>query len=255
MKDWRDVANPGSAIGEAIGVLFEDEIKKLVEEVCGDCDYIVDAGGPRPEIGRTTKKNIRLDRHGVTWENDVVVENSNYEPVILIECKWLRYTKHCRDKGGWVFTAHSLLRESFPTIRKTMVTLAGSWTKSSIDMMEGNYTEVHLVPFDYVVKLLATYDIPFDWDEKDKGTAHLAWERWNYLEEYQKTEISRAMVAPIRDQIKQSVLDTLNWGPESNIEEVKITFRTDDGSANTKIFSDPEDGLEYYKQLIGKRGY
>jgi hypothetical protein len=247
--DWKKVANPGSAIGEAVGKLFEHKIRRLVQSICFDLPYYVDVGGPRPEIGRKGKKIVLYDLSKVSWENDIVIEDEDHNPVILIEAKWLRYTKHCRDKGGWVCTAHSSLRKSHDTIRKTVVTLAGSWTQSSISMMEGNYVDVHLVKYDYIVELLGQYGIPFHWDEKDRETAFLAWEKWNQLSTEQTDKIGDSLILPIESSLTSSLLSTLKWSGEPKITQFEVTFRTDDGGSSTRFFQSLDELINFFSSF------
>jgi len=248
-RDWRDVANPGSAIGEAVGKLFEKKVGELIQSICMGLPYNVDLGGPRPEIGRRSKTIKLFDRFGVSWENDIVIEDMNYNPVILIEAKWLRYTKHCRDKGGWVCTAHPSLRKSHDTIRKTIVTLAGSWTDSSLSMMRGNFVDIHLVDYDYIVTLLEGYNIPFHWDEKDRNTAFLAWERWNALSDNQINNIGKELILPIKKSLEESLRSTLEWDGETEFLEFELTCRTDDGGSITRYFNNHSDLSDYILSL------
>lgn len=42
------------------------------------------------------------DQFGTEYKIDAVIANHAMQPIILFESKYLRYTKHNRDKGSWI---------------------------------------------------------------------------------------------------------------------------------------------------------
>lgn len=132
----RIVANPGSTLGEAIGMLVELEVNRLLRPIAEEngCVYIT-AGPINPRTGRATKLLLK-DAAGNEFQIDAVIANKRRQPLVLIESKYIRYTKHNRDKGSWVCTAHYSLRRTFPTIRKSIAVLVGNWSAPSKAMMK-----------------------------------------------------------------------------------------------------------------------
>ena len=113
------VANPGSALGEAIGILIELAINKRLDPIAkqNNCIYIT-AGAKNPKTQLDTKLLLK-DSNGIEYNVDAVIANTKLQPLILIESKYIRYKKHNRDKGSWVCTAHQSLRKRFSSVRSS----------------------------------------------------------------------------------------------------------------------------------------
>ncbi|HEX8565948.1 MAG TPA: hypothetical protein VF648_09790, partial [Pyrinomonadaceae bacterium] len=158
-KKEKKVANPGSKLGEAIGALIEREVNRVLRPIAeeNDCVY-VDAGRPNPKTGKP-KQLILKDAAGNEYRIDSVIANKRMQPLVLIESKYIRYTKHNRDKGSWICTAHYSLRRTFPSVRKSIAVIAGSWSGSSKAMMESFDVSLFEVPFGKIVETLARYKV------------------------------------------------------------------------------------------------
>ena len=87
------VARATSALGQEVGKLFEQAVTESVREE-------VEARGHsiRPAKLKNGTGNV--------YQIDAVVFDANDDPVIIIDPKYIRYTKHNRDKGSWLCTAH-----------------------------------------------------------------------------------------------------------------------------------------------------
>jgi hypothetical protein len=112
------VSNAASALGEAVGKLIEEAIVE----------------GLREEVQRrnhTIRAAKLTNGSGNTYQIDAVVFDEEDNPVIIIDPKYIRYTKHNRDKGSWLCVAHYNLRKTYPTIRKSIAVLAGRWSAPS----------------------------------------------------------------------------------------------------------------------------
>jgi hypothetical protein len=98
-----DVANPGSALGEAIGALLEDEIHRILKPLAETSNCVYIATGPNdPRTGKPTKL-ILEDGDGNEYNIDSVIINNRFQPLVLVESKYIRYKKHNRDKASWVW--------------------------------------------------------------------------------------------------------------------------------------------------------
>jgi len=69
---------------------------------------------------KARKKLILTDQDGNDYEVDAVIVNRRFQPLVLLESKYIRYKKHNRDKASWICTAHTKLRAKFPTIRTSI---------------------------------------------------------------------------------------------------------------------------------------
>jgi hypothetical protein len=153
-----NVANPGSAIGEAIGASMEKALKVLLTDVADQygCHYLT-SGVRKTKAGKKAKKLLMSDNFGNEYDIDGVIANESMQPLILFESKYIRYKKHNRDKGSWVCTAHSAVRRRYHSIRSSIAILAGSWSISSVAMMQSHDINMFFIPFDFVCTLLANY--------------------------------------------------------------------------------------------------
>ena len=204
MTQENNVANPGSTLGEAVGALIEDEVNRLLRPIAEDngCIY-VSAGKPNPRTGRDTKLLLR-DIAGNDFHIDAVIANERMQPLILIESKYIRYKKHNRDKGSWICTAHYSLRRTFPSVRKSIAILAGSWSGSSKALMNSFDVNLFEVSFQHIVDTLKTYGIHFDWGEKERDKAMSAWQRWESLSDEEYKEIGGKLLSAIEPQLRES---------------------------------------------------
>ena len=96
------VTNPGSAIGELIGSLLEKEIHRIIKPIAEARGFIyIDKGSLNPKTGKH-KKLILTDKEGNDYNVDSIIINYRLQPLVLLESKYIRYTKHNRDKASWI---------------------------------------------------------------------------------------------------------------------------------------------------------
>lgn len=152
------MANPASALGEAIGKSVEREIQSIIRRAVFPYGLRVDTGGPRKEK-RKGVKLLLVNETGNEYQIDTIVEDKNGQPLILVESKYLRYKKHNRDKASWTCVAHFKLRTTYPTIKKSIAVLMGNWSAPSRKLMEAFGVEVIEIPFKQMVEVLQRYGI------------------------------------------------------------------------------------------------
>lgn len=213
------MANPGAALGQAVGKLIEHRITDAIRGVARPRGY---QAGPR-----------RLKNgEGNQYQIDCVISDSENNPVVILDPKYIRYKKHNRDKGSWLCTAHYSLRKTFPTLRKSITILSGNWSKPSIALIKSFGIEVHQIPFETLVQALAVYNIPFEWAEDDSSTPASAWKQYQ-----QVVQSDPQALATIADEVTGSVLAdvvrsvqaTLDADPaaiERRAKEVEILLKT-----------------------------
>jgi hypothetical protein len=190
------VANPGSALGEAIGKLFETAIIE----------------GIRPDVEarhHTIRPAKLTNGSGNTYQIDAVVFDSSGNPVIIIDPKYIRYTKHNRDKGSWLCVAHYNLRKTFPSIRKSIAILAGRWSGPSKALVRSFGVEILEVPFSKLAAALNNWGIDFDWHESDRLGAQEAWQRFASLSVEDRKQIAFDVTSDILDKLRSDVIQCL----------------------------------------------
>ena len=165
------VARATSALGEAVGKLFETAVLETVRSTVEDRRHSI-----RPARLRNGTGNI--------YQIDVVVFDAQDRPVIIIDPKYIRYTKHNRDKGSWLCVAHYNLRKTHHSIRKSIAVLAGRWSAPSRDLIRSFGVEVIEVPFEDMATTLGRHGVEFDWPEAEgERVARASLQRFTNLDD------------------------------------------------------------------------
>jgi hypothetical protein len=239
------VANPGSTLGEAIGALIEQEVNRLLRPIAEEngCVY-VSAGRINPQTGKATKLLLK-DAAGNEYNIDSVIANQRMRPLVLIESKYIRYKKHNRDKGSWICTAHYSLRRTFPSVRKSIAIIAGSWSRSSKAMMESFDVSLFEVGFQKIVETLARYGIDFAWGEKERDKAMAAWQRWQELSDAEYSEIAHTLLSDIEPRLRESLAVTLDTAAPREISEIEVTVETNLGESRRYTFESIAEAIEF----------
>lgn len=174
----KEIQNPGSALGEAIGSQMELALNHFFTELADEFNCYFISKGPINKVNNKHKKLLMSDAFDNKYNIDSVIVNEAMQPLILIESKYIRYTKHNRDKGSWICTAHTALRQKYTSIRSSIAILAGNWSSTSIAMIKSHGTNVFLIPFELICVLLQSHNINFNWEEKDRILATKSWRKY-----------------------------------------------------------------------------
>ncbi|HXG66633.1 MAG TPA: hypothetical protein VNO70_16150 [Blastocatellia bacterium] len=243
--DSGQVANPGSTLGEALGSLIEREVNRVLRPIAEEngCVYVT-AGRPNPRTGLPTKLLLK-DAAGNEFNIDSVIANERMQPLVLIESKYIRYKKHNRDKGSWICTAHYSLRRAFPTIRKSIAILAGSWSGSSKAMMESFDVTLFEVGFPKIIETLARYGVDFAWQEKERDRAMEAWQRWSQLTDNEYDEIARVLLADVEPALRDALKKTLDPAIPRQVHKVSVTVETNLGETRYYTFDSLDEAIEF----------
>jgi hypothetical protein len=245
------IANPGSALGEAIGAAMENSIRQTVAEVADSCGcHYLTSGIRKTKGGNKAKKLLLFDIYGTEYDLDGVIANEAMQPLILIESKYIRYKKYNRDKGSWVCHAHAAIRRRYQSVRNCVAILAGSWSKTSVAMMRSHDINIFLIPFDYICQLLAEFGINFNWGEKEKDKAYAAWEKYNQMTEEQKAYVGNKMAGLIKDDLVSIIESTLDDTISRKIEIGKVTveLRSNLGEAKVLEFDSLEKAMTFFEE-------
>ena len=226
-KASNEVSNPSSALGEAVGKLFErGVIDCLKSEVAAR--------------GHSIRPSRLTNGTGNTYQIDAVVYDQDDKPIIIIEPKYIRYTKHNRDKGSWLCTAHYNLRKSHPTIRKSIAVLGGRWSTPSKALMSSFGVQLFQVAFQEIVDVLYRYDVAFDWPEKNAGEwPRRAWNSFLQLGESEHEQLSKELVTGIQNDLIDAVTTVLDTDISTlprRISSVEVLMKTEQDEIVLKTF-------------------
>jgi len=246
--------NWASMLGEAVGLAIERRVQEIVGEVVAPYGLHVDTGGKRPGK-RAGEKLLLVNATGNKYQIDTVVEDDAEQPLILIECKYLRYKKHNKDKASWTCVAHYKLRTTYPTIKKSIAILLGNWSRPSIALMQSFGVEAVEIPFSCIVESLKTRGIEFRWDEKDTATPQESWGTFDALSETEKSAIATECIREHETEIRKLVLDAVHLDPNSprNVSEIELLVRTTQNEYFVRHFSSVRDTLGFLLGLTADR--
>ena len=243
------VANPGSALGEAIGSSMEDALEALLNDVADKYGYHYLTSGVREtKSGKKPKKLLMSDNFGNEYDIDGVLANQSMQPLIIFESKYIRYKKHNRDKGSWICNAHSAVRKRYHSIRSSIAILAGNWSGSSQAMMRSSDINLFLIPFDYICEVLSEFGIDFNWEEKDRDKAIRAWENFNKLDSEQKESIGIKMIDSIKDNLVTLIENILDDTVEREVNKVLVELISNLGEVKVYEFESISDALDFLQQ-------
>lgn len=209
--------NPASALGEAAGKLFEAGVMQCLTPVVSDFQHTVSAS--RLKNGSEN-----------TYQIDAVVFDSEDRPIIIVDPKYIRYTKHNRDKASWLCTAHYNLRKTYPSLRKSIAVLGGRWSKPSRSLLDSFGVEILEVTFDHFCEVFGEFDVAFDWGEKDRETPITSLYEFQKLRPQQLETISEKLVEPVSSLLADSVTQVLSTSLDEvphHVESVEILVKTD----------------------------
>jgi ribulose bisphosphate carboxylase small subunit len=243
--------NYGSKLGEAVGKAVEKEIVSIVRAKAVELGYSI-----RAEYTRTGEKIPKrfkwVNETGNAYQIDCVVVDNDDNPIVLLESKFLRYTKHNRDKGSWTCVAHYKLRTSLPTVRKSIAVLLGNWTESSKKLMNSCGIDLVEVPFQIMVQVLAKHGIKFDWEERDNETPKNSWELFSALDEAEQEEIAKEILSCVKAEIEEEIRTAITekMTQPRNIVKVEVLIESDRGEYIVKKFSRATDTITFLLELI-----
>ena len=239
----RRVANPASALGEAVGKLFEAAVLQGLAEVVAARGHTI-----RPARLRNGTGNV--------YQIDAVVFDVDDNPVIIIDPKYIRYTKHNRDKGSWLCVAHYNLRKTFPTIRKSIAVLAGRWSAPSRALIRSFGVETLEVPFAGMVSVLREYGVAFAWAEKDRDTPRAAWERFALLDDAARAAMASDLTDGIMERLQVAVTQVLDADTATlpaRISGVEVLLKTDRDEMLLLTFDSVAASLQAMARLVSDR--
>lgn len=243
------VQNPGSALGEAIGAQMEVALNEYLSKLVSKYSCrLISKGQENIKTGKTTKL-LLYDNFGTAYNIDAVVTNESTQPLILIEYKYIRYKKHNRDKGSWLCTAHNAVRRRYNSVRSSIAILAGSWSRSSVAMMNSQDINIFIIPFEVITKLLKKHNIKFDWGEKDRDVAQESWNKYCKLSEKQKQKIAQEMIEEVKNGIEVAIEKTLDNSTKREVEKVTIEVHTNIGEVKRFEFSNIEEALDFLEDF------
>jgi len=246
--------NPASVLGEAIGHLIESQVQKIVREAVENLGCFVDTGGKRPGKRKGTKLLLVNDT-GNEYQIDTVVEDKDGNEIALIECKYIRYKKHNRDKASWTCVAHYKLRTTYPTVRKSIAVLIGDWTAPSKKLMQSFGIEIIEIPFDRLATVLMKYGVNFRWAENDSIIPASSLKAFEALTAKTKEKIAVECLALAREPLQNLVRKAIASKEvvPRNVQQIELLLKTNQDEFVLKKFLSLTEAITYMVSLTGQK--
>ena len=245
----KDIQNPGSALGEAIGAQMEVVLNEHFSQFVDRFACRLVSRGQKNQKTKKATKLLLYDQFGTSYNIDAVIANESMQPLILLEYKYIRYKKHNRDKGSWLCTAHNAIRRRYTSIRSSIAILAGNWSLTSLAMMKSQEINLFVIPFQRIVELLKEHDIVFDWGEKDRETAKDAWKKYEQLTAQEKRSIAENMIASVKPELETLVEKILDDQEPRELSKVVIEIHSNLGEIRYFEFPDTQSAVEFLEDF------
>lgn len=247
------ISNPGSALGEAIGAMLEGRIHEILEPLAKSRGYVyIQTGAADSQTGRAAKL-ILTDDDDNDYNLDAVIINNRFQPLVLVESKYIRYKKHNRDKASWICTAHTRLRQRYTTVRKSIAILMGSWSRPSKRVLRSFEVELFEVTFEEICNVLRKYEIEYNWAEKDQRQARESWGKFGQLPDRTRRQIARQLLSGIEAGLRQSLQATLDDSRPRKVSRIVVVVRTSYGETFTYNFDTLKQALKFIRVFDEKR--
>ena len=247
--------NYASMLGEAIGHLIEAHVHTIVRNAVTNTDCFVDTGGSRAGKRKGTKVLLVNDT-GNQYQIDTVVENKEGDPIALIECKYIRYKKHNRDKASWTCVAHYKLRTTYPTVRKSIAVLIGDWTAPSKRLMQSFGINIIEIPFNILSDILLRHGVEFKWAEGDTDTPKESLSNFLNLGLIVHKEIAAECLSSKEDELKKLVLSAVTSKEEiipRSVSTIELLLKTNQEEYVLKKFTDLPKAITYMVSLMNQK--
>lgn len=238
------VVRAASALGEAVGKLYETAVRDSLRPVVESRGYTI--------LPARLKNGT-----GNEYQIDAVVFDKDNAPIVIIDPKYIRYTKHNRDKGSWLCVAHYNLRKTHHSIRKSIAVLGGRWSTTSKALIRSFGVEVTEVSFTHIAGALKSHGVNFEWPETGgEAIAQGALVAFDALTAQEKRQIGVEMVSGIAGPLEQEVarvLDTDLTSIVTRVMEVEVLLKTSQGEIVVSSFDSVTGAMRALTDLIADR--
>jgi hypothetical protein len=190
---------------------------------------------------------ILRDEDDNEYNVDSVIINNRFQPLVIIESKYIRYKKHNRDKASWICTAHTKLRQRYSTVRKSIAVLMGSWSKPSKRLLHSFEVELFEIPFDDICEVLAKHGIEYRWAEKDRQQAMRSWIKFNRLSDRERTRIAKELIAGIENGLRHALQEALDESLPRKVQSVIVVIRSNRGETRSFTFRDLKTAIDFMR--------
>lgn len=224
----------GRAFGQKLGKLLEDEIHRVVQACLYGTDFNFIAKGKLADLNR------KLCQH------DGLIVDSEGQPYAIIESKIIQKAKHATEKASKPAREHPDLKRANPTLRASIVVLAGDFTPEPLRMVESSGANLLFVPQAHIVSVCRNYGIEILWSDQEAiNDAVAALETYQKLNQEQHKELGKQILAPVAKQLEKVVEAAIAYLPENPVVGVVVDIFRQQGEILHHQFDGIEGALDY----------
>jgi hypothetical protein len=245
------MASPASALGQKIGETFDEAVLRLLKKYVDKLGFAL----LKPEEG---KKLVHLTPiHGISKQVDhVIVEKGRRDPLVVVEIKWLKDSRHIYDKGGWIGGMEKILYQN-PTVRGAMAVLAGYWSPRILQQIQysRHITAIVMATTDEVYSIFARYGVTIDIDKRRNAIANPAeaLAQFEALTGEERAKLGDEIVEGKSHQLFLALRSSLTPVDELSVESIEVVLRTNQGNILRQAFTSPEQARNFVDTYTGEQ--
>jgi len=191
-------------------------------------------------------KGKLADFNGKLCQHDGLIVDSQEKPYAIIESKIIQKAKHATEKASKPVREHPDLKRAHPTLRASIVVLAGDFTPEPLRMVESSGANLLFVPQTHIVSVFRNYGIKILWPDREAANyAVSALETYQNLSEQQRRELGKQILEPVAIQL-QTVVENAIADVEFNpVVGVVVDIFRQQGEILHHKFEGIEAALDY----------
>ena len=238
-----------SALRQQIGSLLDEAVLDLLRELSGQLDFDL----MPPDEG---KHLLHLTpTHGIEKQIDhIITAKGQHDPLVLVEIKWLKDSRHIYDKGGWI-EGLDKIKQRNPTIRGAVALLAGYWSQKILQQLElgSSVRSIVLLDVEEMYSLLRQHGIDIQIDKKRNAVANPnnALDQILRINSTTRHQIKTAIVANRRAELERALNDLLTPVAELAVVSIEVSLRVNQGNVVAKEFTYANEAIEFISQHTG----
>ncbi len=224
----------GRAFGQKLGKLLEDEIHRVIQACLYGTDF------------NFIPKGKLADLNGKLCQHDGLIVDPEGKPYAVIESKIIQKAKHATEKASKPAREHPDLKRAHPTLRSSIVILAGDFTPEPLRMVESSGANLLFVPQAHIVSVCRNYGMEILWsDEEAANYAVNALETYQKLSQEQLRELGKKLLEPVATQLETMVQEAIANIPENPVIGVWVDIFWQRGEIWHREFDDIQEALDY----------
>jgi hypothetical protein len=224
----------GRAFGQKLGKLLEDEIHRVVQACLYGTEF------------NFIPKGKLADLNGKLCQHDGLILDSEGLPYAIIESKIIQKAKHATEKASKPAREHPDLKRANPTLRASIVVLAGDFTPEPLRMVESSGANLLFVPQSHIVSVCRNYGMEILWSDQEAiNDAIAALETYQKLSQAQHKELGKQILEPVARQLEKVVEAAIADVPENPVVGVVVDILRQRGEILHRQFDSIDGALDY----------